>query len=355
VLSHFSTAHAVANYSVTVQIWAPLVALIAAAARPLWPMFTQARVTGQKPVSMTKVIFLFCSLAAIGGAVLFVISGPVANIIGGDQIDLGIALPLAMAIAGVVQAAAVPLAMALMYPAGLRLIATLSLICVPLNVGLSIIVAPHLGAPGPLYVSIVIATFLQTIPAMVHLHRHGFEGPKDRLAMAPIPAAGDDALAVDGGLSVVGGPALPAPSDSAPAHLAPADDAAQDLVPADLVPLDLEALVTDAVERALADPTIHLHLAPTVLRAREPSTLDGVRRIVARIDRQAARLEGVADQLAELGASLDDFSEVSRTLIAHQEATDPPPGTWAAVQRGDDEVHRSLDDLVRIARKRLRP
>jgi hypothetical protein len=165
--------------------------------------------------------------------------------------------------------------------------------------------------------------------------------------MAPIPASGDEALGVDGGLSIVGGDS----PGAAPTAPTPALQAL-----ADLSATEIGTLVTDAVERALAaDPTIHLHLDPTVLRAREPSTLEGVRRIVARIDRQAARLEGVADQLGRLSASLDDFSDASGTLIAHQQATDPSPGTWAAVQRGDDEVGRSLQDLVRITRQRLRP
>jgi O-antigen/teichoic acid export membrane protein len=205
VLSHFGTSQDVANYSVAVQIFAPLLALIPAAARPLWPMFTKARATGTQPVSITKVIAAFVTIAAIGGALLVAVAGPLAKVIGGDQIDLGVALPIAMAGGTVVQAVAVPLSMALMYPAGLRLIASLSLICMPVNIVLSIIVTPHLGAPGPLYVGIGIGFFLQTVPAVVHLRRHAVGSSGEQSSMAPVPAPGESALLVDGALSVVGG------------------------------------------------------------------------------------------------------------------------------------------------------
>ena len=173
VLSHFSTAQEVAKYSITVQIWAPLVALITAAARPLWPMYAKARATGTKPISIVKVITLFVTAAAIAGGVLTLVAGPLAKVIGDDQIDLGIALPVTMWAAMSIQAAAVPIAMVMMYPAGLRLVAALSLASVPINILLSILVADPLGAPGPLLVSIAIAIFLQLIPAGVHLRRHG--------------------------------------------------------------------------------------------------------------------------------------------------------------------------------------
>jgi hypothetical protein len=140
-------------------------------------MYAKARAAGQRGVSMTKVLTVFMGLGALAGTATCLVAGKVAQVIGGERIDLGIALPLAVAGAVVVQAAAVPLAMALMDPIGLRLTARLSLVAVPLNIVGAILVAPHLGAPGPLYVGIVVAGLVQTIPAAVHLRRRNAKLP----------------------------------------------------------------------------------------------------------------------------------------------------------------------------------
>lgn len=188
ILSHFSTSREVLNYSVTLQIFAPLFALIPAASGPLWPLFTRARATGERPIRITRVLLAFATATAAASAVLCAITGPVARVIAGADTDLGVALPVAMAGATVVQSVAVPVAMMLMFPAGLRLMAMLSVAFLPLNLGLSILVAPHLGAPGPLYVGIGVGFFLQTVPALVYLRRHGV-GPAQipPLTMAPLP------------------------------------------------------------------------------------------------------------------------------------------------------------------------
>ena len=188
VLSHFSTPQDLANYSVAMQIFAPLMALIPAASQPLWPMFAKARSTGVLTVNLTKVILLFVTMAALGGALLCLVAGPVAKVIGDDQIDLGIALPIAFALMAVVQAIAGPLAMALMYPAGLRVMAALCLLALPINIALSILVAPELGAPGPLYVGIGVGAFVQTLPAIFYARRHRL-GMGERDQGRPRPAA----------------------------------------------------------------------------------------------------------------------------------------------------------------------
>jgi O-antigen/teichoic acid export membrane protein len=352
VLSHFSTDHAVANYTVAVQIWAPLVALISAAARPLWPIFTQARAQGTRAISASKVIVAFVGLTAIGSGFLFVVSGPVAKIIGGDQIHLGTALPLAMAVAVAIQAAAVPLGMMLMYPAGLRLIATLSLLATPLNLGLSILVSPSLGAPGPLYVSIVVALFLQTIPAMVHLRRHGIETTGDATALAPIPAPDDQALQVDAGLALVG----PTP----PTHAERGEEAAR---PAPLppprpgavpTPAELEPLVRRAVEGALTDAIVQLRFAPSVLPGPTSSLLDRLRAAVERIDRQAEQLGGVAARLDGLTAALEELRQATQDLAGNVEEIDPPAGAWPEILQGGERAIRTADDMALAVRDRRR-
>ncbi len=250
--------------------------------------------------------------------------------------------------------------MMLMYPAGLRLIATLSLIATPLNLVASIIVSPSLGAPGPLYVSIVVALFLQTIPAMVHLRRHGIVTTPDATAMAPIPAADDQALLVDAGLAPVGrldrGPAVPRPhEDLVLPPVAPPAPRTPLVVAAPAVdPVELQPLVQAAVEQALAHAIVHLRLAPTVLPGPTPGILDGMRQVVDRIDRQAAQIDDVVARLNELAIAMDAFTEATDQLAANQAEIDAPPGAWPDILQGGEDAIRAADSLSRAVRDRRR-
>ena len=210
VLSHFSTAPEVAKYSLGMQIFAPLVALIPAAARPLWPMFTRARAEGTKPMSLVKVVPAFAFVTAIGAGVLCVVTGPIGEVIGDDKVDVGLALPLALAGLVVVQSIAVPLTMALMYPAGLRMVATLSAIGMPLNLGLSIVAAGPLGAPGPLVVSASVMFVVQVVPSALYLRRH------------PIVAPAEPPVAVEPDVADVAAGTIPPPPPPPPPPPQPA-------------------------------------------------------------------------------------------------------------------------------------
>lgn len=207
VLSHVSTAGEVAKYSVARQIFAPLVALIPAAASPLWPMFTQARMTGAKPPNLWRVIAVLATFAGVAGVFLAIVANPVAELIGEDEVRLGFAIPVTGVAVILFQAVALPLSMALMYPAGLRLMSRLSLVALPINIALAAFAGDRWGAPGPLYTGLLVAIALQIVPTAVHFQRHGLG--KAGVRMAPEDAVVDaDVLAGAGELGgVLGGPA----------------------------------------------------------------------------------------------------------------------------------------------------
>jgi O-antigen/teichoic acid export membrane protein len=184
VLSHVSTTQAVANYSVAMQIFGPALALIAATAQPLWPIYTAARAEGRPGPSLTKVLLMFCGGAALLGAVLALLSNPIAYFIGNHQIHMGVLLPLAGAFGVVTAAASYPVAMALMNPDGVRVISTLTLIALPLNIGLSVVFGAAWGAPGPLFASILVGIFVQTLPALLY---NPHRGPAGRHRPKPLP------------------------------------------------------------------------------------------------------------------------------------------------------------------------
>jgi O-antigen/teichoic acid export membrane protein len=168
VLSHVTTKVAVANYTVVLQIFAPIAALLAASTRPLWPMWLKARSRGERGPDLLRVIAVFAGATAVVCAVLAVIADPLGHLIGGHTIDLGIALPVAAALAMVVQAAAMPVAMSLRDPRGIRFIGICTVLALPINLGLSIVFARWWGAPGPLIATFIVGLLVQTVPGLLY-------------------------------------------------------------------------------------------------------------------------------------------------------------------------------------------
>lgn len=200
ILSHVSTAKAVAEYSVIFQIIAPAIALVAATAQPLWPIYTNARAQGQSGPSLAKVLALFCGGGLGFGVVLAVVARPVGHLIGGEHIQIGLSLAIAGGLTVLTAAASYPIAMSLMDPDGIRVICLVTVVAVPLNIALSIWFAVLLDAPGPLLGSCVVGILIQSIPALVYRrnrrppgrHRHNEIRPSvdalSAVSMQPVTA-----------------------------------------------------------------------------------------------------------------------------------------------------------------------
>lgn len=186
VLSHVSTRQAVADYSVLFQIIAPAIALIAASAQPLWPVFTEARAQGRPGPSLLRLLVLFCGAGAALGALLALIADPVADLIGGDAISLGVLLPVSGALMVVTAAASYPVAMSLMDPDRVRVGAFLTVLALPLNIGLSIWLAGVVGAPGPLLATVAVGIGVQAVPGLIYSHTWRAPG-RHRPASVPEP------------------------------------------------------------------------------------------------------------------------------------------------------------------------
>lgn len=171
VLSHVSTAEAVANYSVVLQIFSPVMGLIGAVAQPLWPMFTKARSQGERGPQMKFVFGGFVLGTVLVCSALILISDRIGEIIGADAIDLGYFLPTMMAVVMVVLAVAYPLSMSMIDPVGARFAAICAVLTVPANIGMSIWLAGEYGAPGPLISLVVVSLVVQVIPALIFVRR----------------------------------------------------------------------------------------------------------------------------------------------------------------------------------------
>lgn len=183
VLSHVSTKQAVAQYSVMMQIIAPALALISASAQPLWPIFTKARATGRRGPRLGRMLMVFAAAALVLGAILAVVANPIAELIGGDQVHLGLLLPITGGLTVVMTAMSTPLSMSLMDPTGARFMAWTTCIALPANIGLSVLLGRLLDAPGPLLATVLVAFPIQVLPGYLYSINRGYT-PRHRATSA---------------------------------------------------------------------------------------------------------------------------------------------------------------------------
>lgn len=171
VLSHVSSASAVAEYSLVLQIFSPVFGLIVAIAQPLWPMYTKARSQGERGPGLKLIFAGFVLGTVLVCATLVAISDRLGRLIGGDDLHLGYLLPTLMGLVMVVLAVAYPLAMSMVDPAGARFAAICAVITAPTNVVASIFLARAYGAPGPLIALLLVSVFVQVIPSLIFVSR----------------------------------------------------------------------------------------------------------------------------------------------------------------------------------------
>jgi hypothetical protein len=134
-----------------------------------------------------------------------------------------------------------------------------------------------------------------------------------------------------------------------PLRAAPAAPARQDGLST-----EIQAVVSETVSRVLSNAFVELELDPTTMQdLREQSTLNRLLDAVARIDQQTAQIDGMARQLQALTTAVDELTESTRALLRHQWDNMPPQNFWARMQRADDDVRRSVDELAAEVRGRI--
>lgn len=175
ILSQVATAGAVADYSVAGQLFAPIGALIAAAATPLWPIFDRARASGRGGPSLVKLIVTFVIATLVGCIALVLLADPLGILIGGGRVHLGLLLPVAWALVMVGNSASYVTAMSMMDVRGIRFVGICSVIGTPIGLALSVVLARRYGAPGPLFATAVSVLVFVTIPMWMRQRFHAFD------------------------------------------------------------------------------------------------------------------------------------------------------------------------------------
>ncbi|WP_225097426.1 lipopolysaccharide biosynthesis protein [Streptomyces sp. CoH27] len=166
VLVHVADSDAVAAYSAGARLFAPAVALASATGLPLWTIFARQRGTSGPPHAshVARLTLYFAAGGAILGAGLIFFGPAVASWMLHGKVDVGTGLMAAFAALLLVQSAAYPASMWLTDAAGLKYQAQRAGVMALVNLGLSIVLARHLGASGPVIGSVIAAMTCLFLP-----------------------------------------------------------------------------------------------------------------------------------------------------------------------------------------------
>lgn len=166
VLSHVTSSAELAQYNLASQMYTPIFALVSAAGFTLWPRFAAARARNQDE-SPATLSLVFGAIAACFCLGVSLISGWLANFASGGEVTLGIALLLAFSAWMIIQAFQYPFGMYLTDRTGLRFQALMVTLMLPVNLGLSWVLASKYGAVGPVIGSALGVLFFQVFANLV--------------------------------------------------------------------------------------------------------------------------------------------------------------------------------------------
>jgi O-antigen/teichoic acid export membrane protein len=164
VLSHVSGPGELAEYNLAAQMYLPVWQVATAAGAALWPVFARARARGERRAqSPVPIALAFAAAAAVVCAVITAAVPFLAEVASGGRVRIPWGLAVAFAVFMVCQAGKYPLGMFMTDASGLRYQAVMVVLLVPVNLGLSIVLARHIGAAGPVVGSVVGVLLFQVV------------------------------------------------------------------------------------------------------------------------------------------------------------------------------------------------
>jgi O-antigen/teichoic acid export membrane protein len=170
VLSHVTQGSELAEYNLASQLFGIVQQTIAAAGVALWPVFAKAR-NDRKIISPMRPTVVFFLVGLTAGALLAAASPWLVEFVGVGRISLPPILVLSYVAFIALQAAKYPTGMYMTDTAGLRFQVIPILVMVPINLGLSLLLAPAVGAAGPIIASTVCALVFQVLPNLLYVYR----------------------------------------------------------------------------------------------------------------------------------------------------------------------------------------
>jgi O-antigen/teichoic acid export membrane protein len=170
VLSHVRGAGELARYTLAAQMFTPIWAVVNAAGFALWPVFARARARGasQSPFPLA---LGFAGAGLVASTVIAVASPWLAALATGGKVTVPAHLAVGFSALMLVQAAKFPLGMFLTDARGLRFQAAMIAAMLPVNLGLSVLLAGTFGAVGPVIASVVGVTVFELVANALYVRR----------------------------------------------------------------------------------------------------------------------------------------------------------------------------------------
>ncbi len=170
LLSHLSGTTALAEYNLATQIYSPVWAVVSAAGFTLWPVFARDRARGAS-TSPAPISLVFGGTALAVCLALAAASGLLSDLATGGRIQLSAGLLASYTVLMVGQGLKYPLGMYLTDPGGLRFQAVMIGLLLPVNLGLSWVLAASIGAAGPVLGSAVGVLLFQVLANAWYVRR----------------------------------------------------------------------------------------------------------------------------------------------------------------------------------------
>lgn len=170
VLSHVAGVGELAVYNLASQIFTPVWGVVAAAGMTLWPVFARQRSKGGS-LSPYPIAALFGAGALVASLMLAALSPVLVEVAADGKIAPSWLLIAAFVTLMTLQGLKFPLGMFLTDAAGLRFQALMVCLMTPFNIGLSLVLAKVLGAPGPVIASACSVLLFQVVANAIYVRR----------------------------------------------------------------------------------------------------------------------------------------------------------------------------------------
>ena len=178
VLAQLSSAQELASYSLTAQLWTPAVSLISVAVISLWPAY---RAAGEQVRALwMKSLVLVGGASVLAGILFGLLVGPAEQLISSSTISPTPILSLLFGILLSVTTLNQVSTLLLMDKTGLRVQFWFIAGCLVVNLIISIILTPVLGASGPVVGTLVAVILLQLIPFALYGYRRTGRPQRER-------------------------------------------------------------------------------------------------------------------------------------------------------------------------------
>lgn len=170
LLSHLTTGPELAQYNLATQLFGLVIQTIGAAGLALWPIYAKARSAKRVESPLVPTLWFLGGGLALA-VVLAVISPWIAGFVSDGEITLGWPILVSYVVFVALQAAKYPVGMYMTDAKGLQFQVLPILCMVPLNLGLSWVLIPVLGAAGPIVGSAVAVAICQVVPNLWYVQR----------------------------------------------------------------------------------------------------------------------------------------------------------------------------------------